>query len=233
MTFIEEIASHIKNPKFISITGAGGKTSLMKALAQYYKKAGKSVLMTTTTKIQNPLFFNWGADFKFSDELAILQVDASKPVIALFGKEFMDIKKWQAPRMEMIGALSRKFDVVICEADGARQLPMKYHTDRDPVIHPETTCTIAVMGLWAIGNPACDQVCGWDTEEMIDKSFLDDYVCDEQGIMKGNPDIIVLNGTDIATEKQLQTAQDVDWPNDVIVIEGSVQENSFSKCIMH
>ena len=45
---------HIKKGDIITLTGAGGKTSLMMALATELAQIGK-VLITTTTKIYKPL----------------------------------------------------------------------------------------------------------------------------------------------------------------------------------
>ena len=62
----EALDGIISGDRFISITGGGGKTSLLKCLASYYRDKGEKVLMTTTTKFQSPLFFRWDADLETS-----------------------------------------------------------------------------------------------------------------------------------------------------------------------
>ena len=48
--------------------------------------------------------------------------------------------------------LCREASAVIIEADGARRLPVKFPAAREPVIRPETTHTIVVAGLTALGK---------------------------------------------------------------------------------
>lgn len=48
--------------------------------------------------------------------------------------------------------LCRESSAVIIEADGARRLPVKFPAAREPVIRPETTHTIVVAGLSALGK---------------------------------------------------------------------------------
>ena len=65
---LNRIASFVPQGEhvFISITGGGGKSSLMKALAAFYRAERKKVLITTSTKIQSPAFHDWGADCFFT-----------------------------------------------------------------------------------------------------------------------------------------------------------------------
>ena len=53
---------------FISITGGGGKTTLMTEFASYLRSSGKRVLMTTSTKIMSPYKHDYKADRIFSDD---------------------------------------------------------------------------------------------------------------------------------------------------------------------
>ena len=48
--------------------------------------------------------------------------------------------------------LCRAASAVIIEADGAHRLPVKFPAAREPVICPETTHTIVVAGLSALGK---------------------------------------------------------------------------------
>lgn len=70
----------------VSITGSGGKTSLMIAMARHARAIGQSVLITTTTKLGSPMLVDYGADFIFMDgmeetgsNITVGQTDASKP----------------------------------------------------------------------------------------------------------------------------------------------------------
>ncbi|MGP1419048.1 MAG: hypothetical protein ACTTJZ_04485, partial [Sphaerochaetaceae bacterium] len=73
------------NGNVVSITGSGGKTSLMIAMARHARAIGQSVLITTTTKLGSPMLIDYGADFIFMEgmgetgsNITAGQTDASK-----------------------------------------------------------------------------------------------------------------------------------------------------------
>lgn len=170
----------------ISLTGAGGKTSTLKGLGAYYRSLGMSVLLTTTTKIQNPKIFDFGVDYAFMSEEEVLVHSPAKGESVFYAeRHIMDPKKMTAPRMEVLDVLIDRYDVVIIEADGSRQLPLKYHTQRDPVISGRTSATLAVMGASAYGQ-CIDNVCfGFDSTKTVDTAFLNFLIADGQGLLKG------------------------------------------------
>ena len=170
----------------ISITGAGGKTSTLTSLGRYFKAAGRSVLLTTTTKIQSPSIYDFHTDFAFTDEAEALMHEPVKGQSVFFAqKHIMDPKKTVAPRLEVLSVLVRRYDIVLIEADGARGLPLKYHTQRDPVILKETTATLAVMGATAFGETV-DNVCfGFDSSAVVEDRFINFLISDSQGVLKG------------------------------------------------
>ena len=96
-----------------------------------------------------------------------------------------DPKKLVSPRPEVLSILIPRFDVVIIEADGARHLPLKYHSQRDPVIVSETDATLAVMGASAYGRRVDDSVFGFESEALVDTAFLNFLIRDGEGALKG------------------------------------------------
>lgn len=192
MTEIKQIAEIIPEKKnlWVSITGGGGKTTLMQQLAQQFKSQGKTVLMTTTTKIQNTKNYKWMADFLFTDQIEALSFVPERPCVVLYADTCYDVKKLQAPQQHILKVLNQRFDVVLCEADGSRQLPLKIHTDRDPVIVPWNDFTLSVMGSWAIGQSAADWCFGIDTVpcsyDIINVEFIQWYIDLSQGLLKGS-----------------------------------------------
>lgn len=229
MSLLENIIGKIpeKDHVYISITGGGGKSSLMKDLAKIYKQQGKSVLLTTSTHIQSPVFYDWGADyeiFSFAD-FADLTLDKSSCV--LFGYKMNDdIQRLKSPAEHEIEALKNKFDVVICEADGSRHLPLKFHTFRDPVIFPFSDYTIAVLGAWAYGKEAWEVTFGYDGDRTVDTGFLNAYIEDENGLLKGKPDLVLVNGIDNGLD--YKPFSSLNWPKNLKVLGGSLLENSLS-----
>ncbi len=143
-------------PCSIAITGSGGKTSLLVALANEYAKMGCSVLLSTTTKLRHPNLFDYGS----SD----IHVDGSLPKptageVSFFAQEDPDVStKATAPDALLLASAATGFDVVLIEADGSRGLPLKYHRKTEPVIPPWVTQVIAVVGASALGRPLDGQV---------------------------------------------------------------------------
>ena len=134
-----------KDGAFISLTGGGGKTTLMIKLASYLRNAGKRVLITTTTRLMSPRFHNYMTDRFFCDD-SVLSFVPEGPCSVLYAVESEDREnKVSCPPIENLDLLRSRFDVIINEADGSKRLPLKVHTQRDPVIPPFTTYTISVM----------------------------------------------------------------------------------------
>ncbi len=132
----------------IAVVGSGGKTTLIKKLAEQYRDQGKSVLITTTTHM-------------FIEEDTLLTDDADTILQAL--KE----KGWVMagiPEGDKIKALSRETydavcscaDVVLVEADGSKHMPLKHPNATEPVIPDHADEIIVVCGLNAIGQKAKD-----------------------------------------------------------------------------
>lgn len=124
----------------ISVTGAGGKTSLIFAWARELAAAGKSVVITTTTHMYRPeRMEEEGIRIVVSD-------DPKRP------------DKVTAPPEEVLEGLRETADVVLVEADGSRRMPLKWPGDREPVIPDYTDITVCVAGLSAVGKLTEDAV---------------------------------------------------------------------------
>lgn len=206
---------------FISITGGGGKTTLLKLLASCYRNLGKSVLITTTTKIQSPKLFDFNQDRIFFDEKEVLMHEPVKGEIVFYSlRHIMDPKKCVAPPFEVLNILSSRYDVIICEADGAKGLPLKLHTERDPVVLPITSATIAIMGASALGLKG-DNVCfGLDSPKIVDFSFLQDLIDDEEGSLKAmaGRKLLLINQADLLKEEDIKKLRLLRLPHDVELI---------------
>lgn len=227
MKLLEKIASLVpeKENVYISITGGGGKSSLMKNLAAFYKSQGKKVLITTSTHIQSYLFYDWGTDrnFTFFEEAEAFEPEG--PCTVLYASNMQDdVQRLKAPFEDRVYKLSRRYDVTICEADGSRHLPLKFHTSRDPVIYPFSDITIAVMGAWAYGKEAWEVTFGYDGDNIVDQTFLNNYISSPDGLLKGNPDYVLVNGLDgdIKAEPFMVLA----WPKGTRVIGGSLMKDT-------
>ena len=209
---------------FVCLTGGGGKTTLMIGLASYLKKQGKKVLITTTTKIMSPHLLDYGADFVFSDD-EVVTFFPEEPICVLYALSDGITSRWTSPPLEHLDVLRDRFDVIICEADGSKRLPLKVHTDRDPVIPEFATDTVAVTGLWGIGAKASEVSFGDDRDIVVDLDYLKWYVDNPQGLLKGSIEghrTILFNGADECSD--LSVLHTLKYPEDVRVYACSEKE---------
>lgn len=212
---------------FISITGGGGKTTLLSLLGRALADKGLSVLITTTAKVASPYLHDYGAASIFSDE-SVLSHEPEKGRLVFYAERHtLDMKKWISPREEVLSALYGKFDTVISEADGSRGLPLKIHTARDPVIHPLTTASAAVMGLWGIGGRAYEYAFGEDRGTAIDRDYLEWYISCPEGLAKGltGRKAIVFNGAEDADSGTLDMLRTLSYPAGTGVFAASEKED--------
>ncbi|MBJ6802238.1 selenium cofactor biosynthesis protein YqeC [Geomonas propionica] len=142
----------------VSITGAGGKTSLMFYLARVLSQSGKRVLVTTTTKIYPPTARQCCRVLVDTDLEAIGRWaaghSAHEPVTAA-ARHDTESGKLLGFAPEDIDSLHRsgRFDWIIVEADGSARRPLKAHASHEPVIPSCSTVLVAVAGLDVLGQP--------------------------------------------------------------------------------
>jgi probable selenium-dependent hydroxylase accessory protein YqeC len=165
---IEEILP-LEGRGVLSLTGGGGKTSLMFHLARQLARSGKRVLTTTTTRIFVPTADQSETVLMDADPAMILRQAASclnsaGHVTAAAQPAEAGKLKGFAPEAIRIFAESGLFDWIIVEADGSAHRPLKAPAEHEPVIPPTTTVLVTVAGLEALGLPL--------TEELVFRSEL-------------------------------------------------------------
>ena len=177
--------------KIIAFCGAGGKTSSIHAIRDYYLEKNKKVLVTTTTH----MFLEEGC---VSDiEEIIKKLDRENYAFAgiPMNSENKTEGKSGSSKISSLPDADRELaqshaDVTLIEADGARCLPFKVPKPWEPVIPKETTDVVLVMGMDAEGKRICDtcfnsegvaEVLGVPeetllTKEMMLKAYMKTYV---------------------------------------------------------
>lgn len=154
----------------ISITGGGGKTSLMFHLARQLAYAGKRVLTTTTTKILVPSAEESETLLISRDpRIIIRQAKARRGAgvhVSAVSARLPRTDKLQGFPPEAIRTFedSGEFDWVVVEADGAARKPLKAPAAHEPVIPGNSTIVVALAGLEVLGRPL--------GEEMVFRSEL-------------------------------------------------------------
>ncbi|MDY0304288.1 MAG: hypothetical protein RBQ65_06600, partial [Sphaerochaeta sp.] len=89
---------------------------------------------------------------------------------------------------------------------------LKIHSERDPVIPPFATATIALLSLSALGKRAGDVCFGCEEEEaIVDLPYLERYITHPDGPLKGVTERYILlcnqgEGVDQEVINQLKRA---------------------------
>ena len=140
-------------PKFVSIVGAGGKTTALRALARAL--APRRVLVTTTTHmfpVPPPDCRTVLTDPAPDALLAQLQL----PGAVCAGRQ-AEAGKLRSLSPELLTQAAAA-DIVLCEADGAHHLPLKLPRADEPMLPPQTDLCLIVAGLSALGQSVQDTV---------------------------------------------------------------------------
>jgi probable selenium-dependent hydroxylase accessory protein YqeC len=151
-------ALSIQDREIISLVGGGGKTTLMFALGRELSRHKKGILLTTTTKIWNPVLSEEFALF-CSDKLEKIRkwVDQNltRYRFLLIAREKLDNGKLQGIPPDWVREVFSIPGVnhFLVEADGAAGRPLKAPRQGEPVLPSDTTLLIPVVGIDALGKP--------------------------------------------------------------------------------
>lgn len=129
-----------------AIVGSGGKTTLLHEMANQYVKEGKKVLVLTTTHMmieENTLL---------TDDVEQIKNALLKTGYVMVGQK--EGNKITALSEETYTTACTLADEVLIEADGSKQLPLKYPNDTEPVIPSNVDKIIIVCGLKGLGQEA-------------------------------------------------------------------------------
>lgn len=165
------LASALKiEPGITAIIGSGGKSTLLKTLGLELMRAGGRVLLCTTTHMFPVAGVPWDGSNRRLDAApwkpgaahipgCTCKVCAgmSRGSICQAGVLDPETGKLSAPA-EPLGELARRFNYVLAEADGSKQLPLKAHAAWEPVIPAATANVVWVVGASGLGKPVAEVV---------------------------------------------------------------------------
>lgn len=194
----------------ISLVGAGGKTTTLFRLRDYFRRCGRPVAMTTTTKMfreDKPWFLICPSR---SDVEKILRLYGQ----VYFAGEDAVSKKVCAPPSDMIKYIYSDGIPVIAEADGAKGMCVKAPAAHEPVLLEDTTHLISLYGMSAVGRKISEAgfrveqitaVLNKKADELLTEADIVALALSAEGGRKGQKDakyIIVLNQAD--TRRRLE-----------------------------
>ena len=186
----------------VSLTGGGGKTSLLFHLAHALAQTGKKVLTTTTTRILVPSpeqsrTVIIDANPEKIVHLAASHVAPGTHITVAAHKDQNDKLHGFAPEAIRVFKDSGLFDWILIEADGAARRPLKAPAEHEPVISPDTTVLVAVVGLEVLGQPLSEKLVfrsdlagplmGLAVGEVITAAALTRLFAHPNGSFKGAP----------------------------------------------
>ena len=146
MQFYQLISYKIElaNGRCIALLGGGGKTALLHKLAEEYAEYYPTVLQTSLTKTafhpsDNPTILN-EID---NNKLESLKLETNP--LFIIGEKVSD-KKLNGISETELDRIRQQFDVTIFECDGARNKPLKAHTEYDPIVPDFATNVVIIVG---------------------------------------------------------------------------------------
>ncbi|WP_283648176.1 selenium cofactor biosynthesis protein YqeC [Hafnia paralvei] len=201
-----DVVSNVQNKRayLISLIGASGKTSTLFWLAQFFAQQGLSVLITTTTRMYRPESSQANPIIIEKDYWPTLLQQAKVPtrppkIVALFTEYNADTQKVSGITPEQADELNRAhlFDIILVEADGAHQKPLKAPAGHEPCIPLSSNCVIALTGGSVINRPADPEhihrwpifaaVCGIKAGDVLQLSVFEKFISHPEGMFKGAP----------------------------------------------
>ena len=195
-------ALDIKPHDVISLVGGGGKTTLMFALARELALTGESVITTTTTKIFEPSASETSLLLLETEEnrmVKFLQQNLDNYRHITLATERLTSGKLNGINPALVTRLAELNQVsyIIVEADGAARKSLKAPNPTEPVIPPNTSLVIAVVGIDAVGCRLTEKdvfrpeivskLTGLSLGHIVSAEAIAILITHPQGIIKGGP----------------------------------------------
>lgn len=149
--------------RMICVCGAGGKTSLILALAGEFAAAGERVLITTTTKLARD---EGRGRYRAAKATSVAEILDLAPAAAAGGDAIIAYSGSSETGEKLIGfspdvidAVFRAgvFDRILVEADGSRRKPLKAPNSHEPVFCGSCDGVVIVAGMNGIGRALSDE----------------------------------------------------------------------------
>lgn len=210
--FADELAGH--GPALVCLTGGGGKTTLMYALARRLAGGGARVLVTTSTRILRPGPGSADALFECESPDAVSIPDRPCVVVAARpntgGRNPEHLRGFTPHELDLLWSRGVA-DWILVEADGAAGRPLKAPSEKEPVIPSVCGVVIAVAGLSGVGRHFTDtrvfrpgpfaELSGLSPGDVVTPEALARVICHERGLFKETPGhavrLVFLNQADM------------------------------------
>lgn len=185
----------IRKGQVFALVGGGGKTGAMLTLSRELASRGWRVLASTTTRVGQSVATSMPVVTMTGDE----PPEELTRVLSESGLAFLStgrggdgkllgVDPWTLTTIRDRGLA----DVVLVEADGARQLPLKAPGEHEPLLPPGVDLVSPVAGLDALGQPITsgsvhrpELVRKLTDSDVVSPAVIADVLTAEAGGMKG------------------------------------------------
>jgi molybdenum cofactor cytidylyltransferase len=155
-------ALRVQRGDVIAFVGAGGKTSALFRLAEELRAEGWRVLATTTTSIASHEIERAPLAARMTPDVTLKMIREwlnEHGLVLLYSDEDTEQREISGLHPVMIRELvdAVNSDVLLIEADGACSLPLKAPYDHEPVIPPDASLVVPVVGIDVLGQPLDEQ----------------------------------------------------------------------------
>lgn len=148
-SYLELLELNVEHDTVIAVVGGGGKTSLIFRLCQELREKGKKVVISTTTHME----YEPSSPFAPDGDIAVAVKALDREGYVIAGHKEEETGKISALSDGQLAKLKECCDVMLIEADGAKNLPIKVPETWEPVIPAMASIVISVVGLDCLGKP--------------------------------------------------------------------------------
>ena len=234
--------------QIISVIGGGGKSSLLKKIGRELVKLNLKVILTTTTKIEpfpnTAVVLLQGRGEDIREELTYM-LDELK--IIMVAKKRYHGDKLVGVNPEVVQKFKKYANIVLVEADGARQRPFKTHMPHEPVIPAATDKVIIVIGSEIVHKPLNDETVhradlfakkwNMELEAKLTRKIIAKELLSTAGYIRKIPltsnVAIFINKTDLNLDRAKSLAEYLMKKCDYPIFLGSIKNNSIVQVNPH
>lgn len=242
-----EDAFNVKKGDIISITGSGGKTSLLFAIAKELRNKYR-VLVSTSAKMAVPSEEEYDYIYTSAADYVNDKSRSSENGITIVAGEIdKNRNKVIGINDEELNYLLKSFDIVLLEADGSRRMPLKGWKSYEPPILVKTNKVIGIIPVDVINSEVSeDNIYGFDEFRiMTDYSRYVDFeaigkICsNENGLFKNSRGKLYLYLNKVDTEEEIILTSDlitylktkvVGNPFEFKICAGSLKKGVYYEC---
>ena len=219
---------------FVALFGGGGKTSLLYQLGNEFTKQYNRVLLTSIVKAgPSP---NFSIVLSKPDKPITDLITNHHPLYLL--KEKIRKDKYCGFESSELECWLPNVDACVFEADGAKDLPLKAHSDYDPIIPSFTSHVIIVIGADVIETTLNEgkihrpdifkSLWGIKDDTVIDIPLITKVVTDKKGYLSKIPNgikiVYFVNKANTFQEQAQDLALSIKLESSASVYYGSVRE---------